>query len=56
MCFVSCCSPAVAQVEEHEALWAKHLFLKEASWADHWSVMARTKVALAFDTTAEVRR
>lgn len=46
----------MVQVEEHEALWAKHLFLKEASWADHWSVMARTKVALAFDTTAEVRR
>eukprot|EP00752_Nemacystus_decipiens_P008312 g7430.t1 len=43
-------------VEEHEALWAKHLFLKEASWADHWSVMARTKVALAFDSTAELKK
>eukprot|EP00903_Cladosiphon_okamuranus_P013235 g12341.t2 len=42
-------------VEKHEPLWAKHLFLKEASWADHWSVMARTKVALAFDTTAELK-
>ncbi|CAM9755564.1 unnamed protein product [Pylaiella littoralis] len=43
-------------VEKHEPLWAKHLFLKEASWADHWSVMARTKVALSFDTTTELKR
>ena len=44
----------VLQVEKHEPLWAKHLFLKEASWSDHWSVMKRIRIALAFDTTAEV--
>ncbi|CAM9739678.1 unnamed protein product [Ectocarpus sp. 6 AP-2014] len=41
-------------VEKDEPLWAKHLVLKEASWVDHWSVMARTKIALDFDTTHEL--
>ncbi|CAN0428189.1 unnamed protein product, partial [Ectocarpus fasciculatus] len=41
-------------VEKDEPLWAKHLVLKEASWVDHWSVMARTKIALDFDTTDEL--
>lgn len=43
-------------VEKHEPLWAKHLFLKEASWSDHWSVMKRVRIALAFDTTAELAK
>ncbi|CAM9610803.1 unnamed protein product [Scytosiphon promiscuus] len=43
-------------VEKHEPLWAKRLFLKEASWADHRSVMARTKIALAFDSTEELKK
>lgn len=42
------------QVENHEPAWAKNLFVKEASWADHYSVMARTNLALDFDTVAEV--
>ncbi|CAM9314624.1 unnamed protein product [Choristocarpus tenellus] len=41
-------------VESHEADWVKKLFLKEASWAHHYSVMARCKVALHHDTTAEL--
>lgn len=45
---------AVSKVESHEPRWARHMFLKEASWADHYSVMARIKVALTFDTTDEV--
>lgn len=42
------------KVEAHEATWAKNLFLKEASWADNWSVIARCKIAFAFDSRAEV--
>ncbi|CAN0205184.1 unnamed protein product, partial [Ectocarpus fasciculatus] len=42
------------KVEKHEPRWAKRVFLKEASFAHHWSVMARTKIALSFDTTDEV--
>ncbi|CAM9338269.1 unnamed protein product [Ectocarpus sp. 12 AP-2014] len=42
-------------VEKHEPRWAKRVFLKEASFAHHWSVMARTKIALSFDTTDELK-
>lgn len=42
------------KVEAHEPTWVKNLFLKEASWADNWSVIARCKIAFAFDSRAEV--
>lgn len=46
---------AACKVESHEPRWAKNMFLKEASWAHHYSVMARIRIALTFDTTEEVR-
>lgn len=48
--------PRFTQVEKHEPLWAKHVFLKEASWSDHWSVMRRARIAMAFDSRAEVSK
>ncbi|CAM9885363.1 unnamed protein product, partial [Phaeothamnion confervicola] len=42
-------------VESHEPAWLREFFVKEASAADHYSVMARVRLAVAWDSTDEVR-
>ena len=41
-------------VEASEPAWARSLFVKEASWAHHASVMARLSIVIPLDITARV--
>uniref|UniRef100_A0A7S2XZC0 AB hydrolase-1 domain-containing protein n=1 Tax=Fibrocapsa japonica TaxID=94617 RepID=A0A7S2XZC0_9STRA len=41
-------------IEPHEPEWVKQFFKKEASWAHHYSVMARLKLVIPLNMAVEV--